>query len=124
MSPQGGQVLRVFDARANGLGESTEEMSVGCGKLVARNEPTVTTKPLFDALIVEDGKDDGCLAYSVGADQSDGGEALGRMNDSLNQLVAPKEESRWRRRKFPKFTRCKSKTSGMLVTEFADPFRD
>ena len=99
-------------------------MSVSCGKLVARNEPTVITKPLFNALIVEDGQDDGCFADSAGTDQSDGGEALCEMDDPLNQLVASKAEPRRRRREFPRSARCKSKTPGTVVIEVADPFRD
>ena len=76
-------------------------MSVGCGKLIARNEPTVITKPLFNALIVEDGQDEGRFTDAASTDQSDGGEALSEMNDPVNQFVASKEEPRWRRRKFP-----------------------
>jgi len=42
-------------------------MSVGCGELIAAGEPAIVTKPLFDAIVMENGQDDGCLANSASA---------------------------------------------------------
>jgi len=42
-------------------------MSARGGELVATDEPTVVTKPLFDAIIVEDGQSGGRLANSTRA---------------------------------------------------------
>jgi len=55
VSPQGGQVLGVFNPCADGLGESTEKMGVGCRELITADKPSVVTKPLLDAVIMEDG---------------------------------------------------------------------
>jgi hypothetical protein len=38
------------------------------GELVAADEPTVVAKPSFDAIVVEDGESDGCLADSASTD--------------------------------------------------------
>ena len=53
---QGGQVLRVLDPCANGLGEATEELVVGGLELVAMNKSTVLAKTLFDSVVVEGGQ--------------------------------------------------------------------
>ena len=42
-------------------------MSAQSGELVATDEPTVITKPVFDTVVVEDGEDYGCLANSTSA---------------------------------------------------------
>ena len=35
-----------------------EKIGVGCGELVTADEPAVVAKPLFDAVVMEDGQDD------------------------------------------------------------------
>ena len=49
-----------FDTHA--IGEITEKMGARCGELVAVDELAVAIKLLFDAVVVEDGQDDGGLA--------------------------------------------------------------
>ena len=73
-----------------------EKMSVGCGELIATVEPTVVTKPLFDAIVMENGQDDGCLADPTSANLSDLREALCEIDDILNQLVASEDPWWWR----------------------------
>ena len=50
-----------------------EEMRERGGELVAADEPTVFTKTLLDAIIMEDGQGGACLANSAGTDESDWG---------------------------------------------------
>ena len=76
-------------------------MCVGGGELVASNKATVFTKPLLDAMVVEDCQGDGCLSDSSSTDESDGREAVGEMNNPLDQLVASEYGPRWRGRGFP-----------------------
>ena len=71
MTPQGGQILGVFNTCADDLGELTEKVSARGRELVARDEPPVVTEPLLDAIVVEDGEDDGCLADSASTNESD-----------------------------------------------------
>ena len=42
-------------------------MSIRGGEPITTDEPTVVAKPLFDAVVVEDGQDGGCLANSASA---------------------------------------------------------
>ena len=46
-------------------------MGAGNGELVAANELPVIAKPLFDAVVLEDGGAHGCLADSTGTSESD-----------------------------------------------------
>ena len=59
-------------------------MSTGTSELVATDESTVVTDSLFDAIVMEDGKSDGCLADSADPNESGGCEVF---DDLLNQLV-------------------------------------
>jgi len=65
------------------------------GELVAADKPTVVTKPLFDAIVVEDGQNGGGLANPTSTDQSDWGEVFCETNDLFNQVVASKEDPWW-----------------------------
>jgi len=51
-----------------GLLEKTKKMSARGGEHVAADEPTVVTKPSFDAIVVENRQSSGCLANSTGTD--------------------------------------------------------
>ena len=42
-----------------------EKPSMRCRELIATNELTAGTKPLFDLIVMEDGQDDGRLADST-----------------------------------------------------------
>ena len=53
ISSQGGQVLGIFDVRAEDLGESTEEVGMGRGELIAADEPAVVAELLSDAIVVK-----------------------------------------------------------------------
>ena len=67
------------------------------GELVAADEPTIIAKPLFDAIIVENGQSDECLADSASTNESEWGEVSCKTDDSLDKLVAPIEDPRcWR----------------------------
>jgi len=70
-------------------------MSARGGKLVATDEPTVVIKPLFDAIIVEDGQSGGSFADSASTDQSDWGEVFCQTNDLFDQVVTSEEDPRW-----------------------------
>ena len=77
-----------------------EEVTERCGELIAADESTVITKPLFDAVVVEDSQGDRCLPDSAGADESEWGEALHKASDLIDQVVTPEEGPRWSGRQF------------------------
>jgi len=52
---QRGQVLGVFNVRADDLGEPTKKVGARGRELVAADEPPVVTEPLLDSIVVEDG---------------------------------------------------------------------
>ena len=54
------------------------------GELVTADESTVIAKPFLDAIVVEDGQRDGCLADPPGTDESDGFQVFGEVNDLLD----------------------------------------
>jgi len=83
----------------------------GQGKeLIATDESTVVTKPLLDAVIVQDGQSDRRLADSASTDKSNWGEIFRETDDLLDQLVASEEDSRWRGWGFSGYTGLKYKT--------------
>jgi hypothetical protein len=43
----------VFDTRADGLGQSSEEMGTGGRELIATDKSSVTAKPFLHAILVE-----------------------------------------------------------------------
>ena len=67
---------------------------MGCGEMIAADEPTIVTEHLFDASIVKEGQDYGCLPNPAGPDQSDWCEVLCETDDPLDQIIASKEVSR------------------------------
>ena len=73
-------------------------MGVRGGELVAADEPTVFTKPLPDAVVMEDGQSDGCFANSASTDESDGCENYSETDDLFDQFVASKTGPRRRGR--------------------------
>ena len=52
-------------------------MSEGCGELVATDEPMVVSKPLFGAVVVEDGQGNSRFPDSTCTDESDWSEVFG-----------------------------------------------
>ena len=44
------------------LREPSEKMSGRRGKLITTDKPALLAEPLFDAIVVEDGQNSGCLA--------------------------------------------------------------
>ena len=88
------QILGVFDACTDDLGEPAEKVGARGGELITMDEPTVAAKSLFDPIVVEDGQDERCLANSACADQSDWCEASCETNNLLDRLFASKEEPR------------------------------
>ena len=73
-------------------------MSARGGELVASNEPTVDSKPLLDAVMVEDGQSDGCLPNPPRTDERDWSEMFCEANDLLDQLLASEAGPRRRGR--------------------------
>jgi len=51
-------------------------MSTGTSELVATDESTVVTESLFDAIVMKDGKRDGCLADLADPNESGGREVF------------------------------------------------
>ena len=58
----------------------------------------MVTKPLFDAIVVEGGQSDVCLANPTSINQGDGPKIVYETNDSLSKFVASEEYSLWWRR--------------------------
>ena len=75
--------------------------------MVATNESAVRTESLLDAIVIEDGQDDGCLSDPTGTNESDGCEAFGQAKDLADQLGASEADPWCRRRRFPECARCK-----------------
>jgi len=83
----------------------------GQGKeLIATDESTVVTKPLLDAVVVQNGQSDGRLADSASTDKSNWGEIFRETDNPLDQLVASEEDSRGRGWGFSGYTGLKYKT--------------
>ena len=87
---KGIKIFWVFDPCPDGLGESTEKVGERRGEFVAADEPAILAKSPLDAIIVEDGQSNGCLANSTGTNESDWLEVFCRADDLLDQLVASK----------------------------------
>ena len=66
--------------------------------MIATNEPAIVSKPLLDAIVVEDSEGDGCLPDPSWADESEWSEVLSEVDDLLNQIVASKTGPRTRGR--------------------------
>ena len=58
--------------------------------MITTDEPTVVAEPLFDAIVMEGGQSDGCLADSTGTNESDGFDLFGQVNNFLDQFVTSK----------------------------------
>ena len=93
--PQGCHVFRVFDPSTNGFGEAGKEMNARRGELIAADESTVTAKPFFDAMMVEDGECNRCFPDPPCTDEGDGFEVFGKTDDLFDQLLTPETDSRW-----------------------------
>ena len=78
----------MFDARANNLGESGEEVDTRSRELIATNESAVVSKPVLDPIMVEHSKGDGCFPNAPCADESNGLEVFSESDDLLDQFVA------------------------------------
>jgi len=73
-------------------------MSARGGELVATNKSTVVSKPILDAIVVEDGQSDRCFPNPPRADESNRGEMFRKTKYLLNQLLAPETgPRRWGR---------------------------
>ena len=81
---------------------------MGSGELVTSDKPTVFTKPLLDAIVVQDGQSDGRLSDSSSADESDWCKAIDEMDNLLDQFVASKNGPRWWRGGLPGCARLKA----------------
>ena len=94
------QVLGIFDAGTDDLGQPGKEMGGRGRKLIATDESTVSAKSFFDPIVVEDGESDGCFPDSPSADESDWFEVFSKSDDLLNQPVPPKTVPWGRGRQF------------------------
>ena len=95
-------------------------MSARGRELVTADEATVVTESLFDAVVVENGESDGCLADSTDTNESDGREVFSQTNDLLDQLVTSETGPRRRGRWFTKGARCGCKILDLPTTECAN----
>jgi hypothetical protein len=95
-------------------------MSTRCWELVATNEPTIVTKSLLGAVVVENSQCDGSLPDPACTNESNWCEILSEANNLLDEFVASKEDPWWRWRGFSRYTRCKYKMLDPLVVEIAD----
>ena len=68
------------------------------GELVTTNEQAAVSKPLLDAVVMEDGEGDRCLPDPSWANESEWGEVLGEVDDLLNQIVTSETGPRTRGR--------------------------
>ena len=80
-------------------------------ELVATDEPTMVSKPLPDAVMVEDGQSDGRFPDPPCANESDWNEAFCETNNLLDQLLTSKAGP-WRRGR--ELSRCGRFGHGML----------
>ena len=117
---KGGQTLRIFDPCADHLGESAEEVGAGGRKLIAAKEPTVVSKSLLDALVVEDGQSNGGFPDSPWADEGDRGEGFREAHHLPDQFVAPKTGSWWQGWNFARGDTMQDKDADPLAFEMVD----
>ena len=79
-----------------------EEVGTRSGELVATDESTVISKPRLDAIVMEDGQGDGCLANPSSTYESDRTKVFRKADDFSNQFIAS-ETGPWSRgRGFPR----------------------
>ena len=79
-----------------------KEVGLGCRELITPDEPTVSPKPLFDPIVVENGQSDGRLPDPTCTNQSGGFEAVYETKNLLDQLAAPKQCPLWWGRGLPR----------------------
>jgi len=65
------------------------------GELVATDELVIVAETLFDLIVVENGKSDGCLAYSTSTNKSERSKIFCQIDELPDQLVSSKEVSQW-----------------------------
>ena len=75
-------------------------MGARCRELVAADEPTVVSKSLADAIVVEDSKGDGRLPDPPCTNESGWGESFCEIDDLFDQLVTSETNPRRRWRQF------------------------
>jgi len=85
------------------------------GELIATNEATAMSKPLFDPIVVENGQGDGRLANSSSTDGSDWNKVVNKIDYLLDQLVTSEERPWWQRREFSRYAGFKRETMGPSV---------
>ena len=95
---EGSQILRIFDAGANNLCKSTEEVCSRSWKPVTVDEPSIFAKTLLDATVVENGQGNGCFPDTTNTNECNGIEAFGKGSDTFDELLASEKGPRgWRR---------------------------
>jgi len=90
---------------------------------VATDKPTVVAESLFDTIATEDSQSDGGFANSTRADESDGREIVGEVNDLFDQFVAPETGPRRRRRQLSgRYAIYERKNVGPTISRITDLF--
>jgi len=97
-------------------------VSAGSKDLFAADESTVFAKLFFDAIVVEDGKNDGGLPNPTGTNQSDWGAFLCQSYDLLDQLITSNNVPRAWRWRFSRCARRKCEKSDPSAVKTADLF--
>ena len=83
--------------------------------MVTADESTVVSKPVPDAIVVEDGQSDGSFPDPPCADESDWGKVFCETNDHLDQLVTSKAGPWWRGRGLSRCSRIGYRTLNSLT---------
>ena len=94
-----GQVIGIFDASANRIWGSAEEIRSRSCELIAMGESSVISKSPLDPVVMEDGKGYACPAKSSSVYEGDRDKAFGETDDSSNQLVTS-ETGPWYRGRY------------------------
>ena len=67
-------------------------------ELITSDEPTILTKPLFDALVMKSCQNDRCLADSAGTNKGYWSQVFRETNDRLDKVVTSETSPRRRGR--------------------------
>jgi len=97
-------------------------VSARCGESIAADKLAVVTKASFDAIVIEDGQRDGCLADSAGTNESSGYEVFGQIDNPSNQVVTSKTGPLRLEKKFiaARWARTRYEIMDPLVAQITD----
>ena len=75
---------------------------MGGRELVTADESTLVTETLLDAILMKDGKSNGCFSNPPWTDESDWDEVFSEIDDLLDQLGTSEADPRPRGRGLPR----------------------